>query len=169
MGNPLSRLEEQLSTLVPRGLSDGGRAELEAQIDALAAEVVSEEPAPRRRRVWPVGLGIAAAATVMVGLALLPEGASPDGAAAKPDGGADSGAQEASPGQADGEFVTVDYERMIGDGEDHGIVLDRFNEPMRSWSYDVREMELVLDPESGLRVRIVQDRREQVRVAVTSF
>jgi hypothetical protein len=67
------------------------------------------------------------------------------------------------------EMERLEYRREFGDPEDHRIVVTRFNEPMHSWNYKVREVELILDPVTGLRVELVTEHEEEVRTAVTSF
>lgn len=162
MGDPLKKLEERLEQLVPQGLSESGRTRLEEQIDELAAQV---GPAARSRRPWPRLAGIAAMVAVVAALgALIKMKETGEGSVTTP-------GEASIPEVAEGSGIEmVEFQREVGeDWRDGGIVLTRFNEPMRSWSYDVREVELVLDKESGLEVRIVSERREAVLTAVTSF
>lgn len=167
MGEPLRDLEARLERLVPRGLSEAGRARLDQQIDQLA-EAVAQAPV---RKGWGMrGLGAAAAVAAVGAFILLNEGREAAPVAGGQDRpGAEAGGAGAEGAEDESSYETVDFARTVGDGEDGGILLDRFDEPMRAWNYPVREMELLLDKETGLQVRIVQERREQIRVAVTSF
>lgn len=168
MGDRLQDLEERLGNLVPRGLSDDARFRIDQQIEELAAGVADKQPPGPR---WKGALGVAAAAAIAVmgGLAVLARPGAEQEQGGRDQAGASVPADTRPVAAAPSEFEMVDYNRTVGDGKDAGIVLGRFNEPMRAWDYEVREMELLLDAKSGLKVQIVREGREQVQVAVTSF
>lgn len=161
MGDPLHELEKKLERLVPHGLSDQGRDRLEGKIDELAAEVeVARSP-------WPwLRLSGIAAAIALVATVLVVSGV--------PGPGRDDAVGREAPAEVPAEDVEsemerLEYRREFGAPEDHRIVVTRFNEPMHSWNYKVREVELILDPVTGLRVELVTEHEEEVRTAVTSF
>ena len=155
MGDPLQDLEEKLERLVPTGLSESGREQLEDQIDQLAAKVEAEStPFP-----WRTLAGLAAALTAVVGVVLWTEGQKGEQLA---------GSEEQ--GKTIAEMRIEKELRKVEEAvEDRGIVLTPNNEPMHAWGYKVRKEELIFDPESGFRVQVVSEAEEEVLTEVTSF
>ncbi len=41
-----------------------------------------------------------------------------------------------------------------------GVILEEFELPLRAWSYEVREINLIIDPETGLIIRAIQNPKE---------
>ena len=163
MGDPLHNLEQRLERLVPQGLSDGGRERLEAQIDELAAELGTAEKGGGH---WRRFAAVAAAVVAVAGVAIFGTPGEQDGNTVV------APAVKPAPVVVEPEaaFETMEYEREVVDHNDDGvIVVGRFHEPVHSRTMIVREMELVIDKETGLRVRIVSERKEVVLTAVTSF
>ena len=155
MGDPLQELEEQLERMAPCGLSEEGRGRLEDQIDELAAVV---EAAPGSWQ-WQKLAAIVAALALVATMGFMIGGGGPGGRTTGPEN-----TSQHVPG-----FETVGFDREVLDNPEHLIVLSRHDEPMHKWGYKTREIELVLDEESGLRVRIVSEHDEVVLTAVTSF
>lgn len=161
MGDPLHELEKKLERMVPHGLSDQGRDRLEGKIDELAAEVAAVRSSWSWPRLSTVAAAIALVATVLV-LSGIPRGEH-------------AVENESSPevpvvvAVVEPEMERLEYRREFGDPEDHRIVVTRFNEPMHSWNYKVRVVELILDRVSGLHIELVTEHEEEVRTAVTSF
>ena len=160
MGDPLQELEEQLERMVPRGLSEQGRGRLEDQIDELAAVV---EAAPGSWQ-WQKLAAIAAALALVATMGFMIGGGGPGGRTTGPEITSPEKTSQHVPG-----FEMVGFDREVLDNPEHLIVLSRHDEPMHKWGYKTREIELVLDEESGLRVRIVSEHDEVVLTAVTSF
>lgn len=167
MDDPLRDLEKRLERMVPKGLSEQTQERLEDQIDELAAQV--GKPASFS---WRHYAAMAAALASVAGLSFVAgQRESQAVAVDAPDGGGVLKGVPVEPDElADDRFKFVDYEFHVSDSaSDGGYILSRFNEPRRTWSFDTREIELVLDEESGLEVRIVSERKVAVSTPVTSF
>lgn len=158
MGDPLQELEKRLELMVPQGLSDQGRDRLEEQIEQLASEVEAS------RSGWPwQRLAALAASLILIAGVVVVSGRGGDDETPNPVAKTDV------PETSLPEFERLEHRREFTDPNNHRIVLTRFNEPMHSWNYKVREFELILDPVSGFRVEMVTESEEEVRTAVTSF
>ncbi len=162
MDDPIENLEEGLKRMVPPGLSDGGKTRLEEQIDALASGM--ERPSADGvglRKVAAVAAVLVALAGMVIFGALRQRGEDPV-----------ASSKVAPPPEETEDFgiENLDFQReVMEDGRDGGIVFGSNNAPMRSHLYSVREMETVLDKETGLQVQILSERNEVVLTAVTSF
>lgn len=161
MGDPLHDLEKRLERLVPQGLSDQSQTRLEDQIDELASGF---ESAAKTGSSWQRIAVFAAVLALVAGVALF------DGLHQGVDHPVAGPSQNASAARAlDSGIEMVDYQREVEDGRDGGIDLSQFNKPVRSWNYNVKEVETVVDKKTGWKIRIDSEREEAVLTAVTSF
>jgi hypothetical protein len=169
MDDSLRALEERLEQLVPKGLSDLGREQMEEKIDDLAG--VLEDTGSSDG--WKRGMGAAAALVAMV-VAFWPSR----------DGSADVASVvdqrftpvafekiEAVPTAADiYELMTVSYARRVDARTDQGwVMVDGGESAHRYWSYEVTAEEELMDEASGYAVRVVSQHEEWVPVEVTSL
>lgn len=162
MDDPLRDLEKRLEQMVPKGLSEQTQERLDDQIDELAAQI--GKPVGFS---WKHYAAIAAVLALVAGLSFV--AGQRDSQVVAEDSPESRTILKGEPVAPD-EFKFVDYEYHVSDSAaDGGYILSRFNEPRRSWSFDTREIELVLDEESGLEVRIVSERKVAVSTPVTSF
>ena len=156
MDDSLRRLEKQLREAVPRGPGEFGRLRMEEQIDALVDGV---EPLQGKGSGWRRLGGFVALVIGGAVLLFLTESEDPETASVAAGAvGAEGGMQVEEESRIVSEMV-----------EDRGIVLTPSNEPMHAWGYRVEKVEMVTDPESGLRVRVVSRAEEEVLSRVTSF
>ena len=156
MGDPLRELEEQLERLAPAGLSESGRSRLEDQIDELAEGVESSSAgAPW----WRSMVGVAAALALVGGLVIAYERQNRPPAVAGSD-------ETSEPGSG---MLVEEGLRKVSEAGLRGIILTPNNEPMHAWGYKVKQEELIFDPESGFRIRVVSEAEEEVLTEVTSF
>ena len=166
MDDSLKALEERLEQLVPKGLSDLGREQMEDKIDEMAG-AVEDRPSSG---AWKWGMG-AAAAGVAMAVVMWPT---------KPTGLVD--VEIPVPDVAtsdDGEFAaSEDFERLltlaairqVHARKDRGwATVAGTDTPHRNWSYEVTEEEEIFDGESGYTVRVVTQLEESIPVEVTSL
>jgi hypothetical protein len=152
MGDGMMDLEERLSQLVPRGISEEGQARMEGAIDSLASEVgVASPTGSRWRRTG--ACGVAACALCALGLFLW----SPS---------------EVAPVQVvQEEFPAIEYlasQVQVTELTDDGWgVEDGAEQPHRYWISLVTETEDLLDRESGYQVKVVSEHEMVVPVLLT--
>lgn len=171
LGNEFARIEARLSSLMPRGMSDGFENEMGSLFCDLAEETNLVETTERDRSHWQgfakvACLTIAGAAALTIGLQVLKEGGSqspPIMASLSPEGTNISN-QWGSPA-----VDVLEKKMWISDGEALGVVaLDDDGHIAQGWSYQGVEEERVLHRSSGYEV-IVQRPFESEYYASTSL
>jgi hypothetical protein len=155
MGDGMMELEERLSQLVPRGISDEGQARMEGAIDSLASEVEVVSPTGSRWRRTGA-CGVAACALGALGLFLW----SP------------SEVEPVQVVQVVAEaFPAIEYlasQVQVTELTDDGWGSeDGAEQPHRYWISMVTETEDLLDRESGYQVKVVSEREMVVPVLLT--
>ncbi|MDE0825367.1 MAG: hypothetical protein OSA48_01000 [Akkermansiaceae bacterium] len=169
MDDSLRALEERLEQLVPKGLSDLRREQMEEKIDDLAGALEDT----RSSDGWKWGMGAAAALVAMV----VAFWSSKDGSAdvvSVVDPAFTPVAFEkvgAGPTAADlYELMTMSYARRVDARTDQGwVMVDGGESAHRYWSYEVTAEEELMDEASGYAVRVISQHEEWVPVEVTSL
>lgn len=162
MGDRMMELEERLEQLVPRGLSEDGRARMDAEIDRLAAEVADDVPTVSSGGRFRKTLAWAAVACVLVSLTAV--------YFAPPAATVDQPVVEVV-APYDAEAALIEYlasELRVTEMRDHGWgIQDGSDQAYRYWTNMVTETENMLDHESGYEVKVVSEREVVVPVALT--
>lgn len=169
MDESLQALEKRLEQLVPKGLSDQGREQMEERIDEWAAAVDDGTS----HGAWKWGLGAAAAVSVLLAVDWGGRGEQPP-LVGGPGSVQGIEATAAADFLADGDeelaaLLTLSRSRSVQARTDRGWVQASAETPHRYWSYEITEEEELMDEESGYAVRVLSQHEEWVPVAVTQL
>jgi hypothetical protein len=168
MDDSLRALEERLEQLVPKGLSDLGREQMEEKIDDLAG--VLEDT--RSSDGWKWGTGAAAALVAMVVAFWSSRDGSADVASVVDQRFTPVAFEKVEAvSTADlYEMLTMSYARRVDARTDQGwVMVDGGESAHRYWSFEVTAEEELMDEASGYAVRVISQHEEWVPVEVTSL
>lgn len=149
---PFSEIEEALKRLMPVGLSEGVRMEVEAQLDELCGDAELVNPVVAKFPKWRAAGGIAAA--LLLGLVIF-------------HGGNDALREPVAAAESD--FVLLNGADRVEGMSDEGLFVDSGGSAMRKLKVRVVEESKVRDKESGIVVTLSEPREEMYLVPVSTF
>lgn len=150
---PFSEIEEALMRLMPVGLSESVRTEVESQLDELCGDVEFVHPVVATFPKWMAASGIAA--VLVLGLVIF-------------HGGKDA-LQEPVAAADESGFVLLNGADRVEGLSDEGLFVDSGGSAMRKLKLRVVEESKVRDKESGIVVTLSEPREEMYLVPVSTF
>ena len=150
---PFSEIEEALKRLMPVGLSEGARTEVESQLDELCGDAELVNPVVAKFPKWRALGGIAAA--LLLGLVIFH--------------GGNDGSQAPVAAAAESDFVLLNGADRVEGMSDEGLFVDSGGSAMRKLKVRVVEESKVRDKESGIVVTLSEPREEMYLVPVSTF
>lgn len=151
---PFAEIEDALMRLMPVGLSDSTRAEIETQIDELCGDAEMAGSVLVRFPKWIAASGIAAA--LALGFVFFP----------RP--GEDSSPKPVAVADAPGVVLLNEADR-VERVSDEGLFVDSGGSAVRKVRIRVVEESTVRDEESGIVVMLSEPREEMYLVPVSTF
>ena len=150
---PFSEIEEALKRLMPVGLSEGIRREVESKLDELCGDAKLVNPVVAKFPKWMAASGIAAA--LLLGLVIFH--------------GGDDALQAPVAAAKESDFLLLNGEDRVEGMSDEGLFVDSGGSAMRRLKVQVVEESKVRDNESGIVVTLSEPREEMYLVPVSTF